>query len=91
MRSLMAEALDLPADYDPDSRADALMTLVQHEMRRLPALPLSLPFPAHTKLSDRCRAFLLAPTAHATIESWCARAWHEPARIYAAVPARRPA
>jgi AraC-like DNA-binding protein len=72
MRGLMAEALDLPPDYDPDSRADALMTLVQHEMRRLPELPLALPFPTQAKLSDRCRAFLLAPTAHATIESWCA-------------------
>jgi AraC-like DNA-binding protein len=71
MRSLIAEALDLPVAYDPDSRAGALMVLIQHEMRQLPVLPLSLPFPAPGPLAQRCQQFLQHPTVHETIETWC--------------------
>jgi AraC-like DNA-binding protein len=70
MRSLLAEAIELPADYDLGGRAGALMALIQHEMRRLPVLPLSLPFPADTRLAERCRAFIERPTVHATIDAW---------------------
>lgn len=70
MRGLMAEAVDLPVDYDPDSRAGAVMALIQHEMRQLPALPLFLPFPAHAKLAERCRRFLEKPDPHDTIDAW---------------------
>jgi AraC-like DNA-binding protein len=70
MRSLMAEAMDLPVEYDTDSRAGALMALILHEMRQLPVLPLSLPFPRHAALAERCRQFLLKPEAHAAIEDW---------------------
>ncbi len=71
MRSLMAEALDLPVAYDPDSRAGALMALLQHEMRQLPVLPLALPFPANGPLAQACRRFLAHPTPHETIDDWC--------------------
>jgi len=47
-----------------------LMVLIQHEMRQLPQLPLSLPFPAHKRLSRRCHAFLRRPAAHDTIDGW---------------------
>ncbi|WP_428485289.1 AraC family transcriptional regulator [Rhodopila sp.] len=70
MRSLIAEALDLPVAYDPDSRAGALMTLIQHEVRQLPVLPLSLPYPAHRPLAQRCRQFLRKPIVYETIEAW---------------------
>lgn len=70
MLSLMSEAVDLPIDYDPDGRAGALMTLILHEMQRLPVLPLSLPFPTHQTLAHRCRQFLAEPTPHETIEQW---------------------
>ncbi len=70
MRSLMLEAVDLPVEYDPDSRAGALMTLLQHEMRQLPVLPLSLPFPAHGPLARCCQRFLAHPTPHETIDEW---------------------
>lgn len=70
LRSLMSEALDLPVDYDPDSRAGALMTLLQHEMRQMPVLPLALPFPRHPALAKYCRRFLDRPTAHETIGDW---------------------
>jgi AraC-like DNA-binding protein len=70
MRGLLEEALDLPLDYDPNSRAGALMALLRYEMGRLPVLPLSLPFPAHGALAARCRRFLQAPSVHETIEDW---------------------
>lgn len=70
MRSLLSRALDVPAEYDPDSHAGALMALILHEMRQLPALPLSLPFPAHALLAERCRRFLQRPTTHETIGQW---------------------
>jgi AraC-like DNA-binding protein len=72
VRSLIAEAMALPAEYDLDGRPGALMALLQHEMSRLPKLPLSLPFPAHQALARRCRAFLLQPTVHDTIDAWSA-------------------
>ncbi|MBS7544261.1 AraC family transcriptional regulator [Ancylobacter oerskovii] len=70
MRSLLAEAVFVPAEYDPRGRDGALMALVQHEIPRLPALPLSLPLPGSKALAGLCRAFLHAPTPHARIDSW---------------------
>ena len=70
MRSLMLEAVDLPVEYDPASRAGALMTLIQHELQQLPVQPLALPMPAHPALAARCRAFLAQPTPHETIDEW---------------------
>lgn len=70
MRSLMTEALDLPLEYDLNGRGGALMALIQHEIRQLPELPLSLPYPAHEALAARCRRFLQRPAVHETIDDW---------------------
>lgn len=70
MRSLLAEAVELPAEYDLEGRAGALMALIQHEMRHLTPLPLSLPLPVNAALAARCRAFLRGPTPHDTIDAW---------------------
>ncbi|MCB4771166.1 helix-turn-helix transcriptional regulator [Ancylobacter sp. Lp-2] len=70
MRSLLAEAVFVPAEYDPAGRDGALMALIQHEIPLLPALPLSLPLPAHKALAGLCRSFLLAPTPHTSIDAW---------------------
>ncbi|HTH96469.1 MAG TPA: helix-turn-helix transcriptional regulator [Stellaceae bacterium] len=72
MRSLIGKALDLPLAYEADSHAGALMALIQHEMRQLPVLPLSLPLPVHAALARRCRQFLLEPKVHEAIEDWAA-------------------
>jgi AraC-like DNA-binding protein len=72
MRELMLEAVDLPVEYEAESRAGALMALLLHEMRQLPVLPLALPMPAHPALAAQCRRFLHRPTPHETIEDWCA-------------------
>jgi len=71
MRSLIEQALDLPADYELDSRADALMTLIDLELRSQPILPLSLGYPAHAKLARKCSEFLAHPSIKHTIGEWC--------------------
>jgi AraC-like DNA-binding protein len=72
MRNLMMEAVDLPVEYDPESRAGALMTLIQHELRQLPERPLALPLPIHAGLMARCQTFLTQPTPHEHIDAWSA-------------------
>jgi AraC-like DNA-binding protein len=73
MRSLIGEALAMPLLYDLAGRAGALMSLIEHEMRQLPILPLALPFPRRADVSKLCQAFLRAPRAHDAIDGWCAR------------------
>lgn len=70
MRSLITEALTVPIEYEEEGRAGILMRLIQHEMRELPVLPLSLHYPAHGALSARCRAFVERPGIHETIGEW---------------------
>lgn len=70
-RSLVSRAVEVPADYDPDSHGGAVMALVGYEMRHLSAQPLSVPFPANPALADECRRFLRRPVVHETIEQWC--------------------
>lgn len=70
VRGLISEALDVPLEYKKGSRADALMTLLMHEIPELPALPLSLPYPSHTALAERCRRFVARPVVGETIDDW---------------------
>jgi AraC-like DNA-binding protein len=70
MRSLLAEAMDVPPAYPPESRAGALMTLLVYELHALSALPLSLPYPARSDLAERCFRFLRTPDVHETAEQW---------------------
>lgn len=70
MRSLITEALDLPLEYEPRSRAGAIMRLIQQEMPQLPILPLSLHYPTHGALAERCRGFVERPSIHETIDGW---------------------
>lgn len=70
MRSLLTAAIDIEPEYDRDSRAGLIMSLMLQELKLLPSLPLCLKFPQHEKLAERCRAFLLEPRPHDTIEIW---------------------
>jgi AraC-like DNA-binding protein len=70
MRSLITEALELPLEYKPGSRASAIMGLIQREMPQLPVLPLSLQYPTHGPLAERCRRFVERPSIHETINDW---------------------
>ena len=84
MYGLMQEAIDLPVEYDPESRAGALMTLIQHELAQLPILPLALPMPAQPTLAARCRAFLTRAFRRETGMSFAA--WRQQACLLAALP-----
>lgn len=70
MRSLLQEAVDVPLHYDEHGRDGLVMGLLLHEVRRLPVLPLSLPFPRDARLARRCRKMMEQPTPHDTIEHW---------------------
>src|ERR1700722_980765 len=70
MRSLITEALGVPLEYELEGREGALMQLIQYEMQRLPALSLSLRYPANGPLSALCRRFVQEPSIHATIDLW---------------------
>lgn len=70
MRALIAEAMDLPLEYDLEGRPGALMQLLGHEMGRLAPLPLSLPYPPDERLAGLCRRFMQRPSIHETIDDW---------------------
>lgn len=72
LRELIGRAIDLPLEYDLEGHAGTVMHLIRHELECLPALPLSLRYPTHRALAERCRSFMLAPNIHDTIESWSA-------------------
>lgn len=70
LHDLMAEAVDLPVEYEPGSRADLIMALLLREVQEAPALPFCLPFPEEPRLAARCRRFLDRPTPHDMIDTW---------------------
>jgi AraC-like DNA-binding protein len=70
MRSLIAEAVKLPAQYEPASRASLIMALIIEEIPFLPERSLALPFPADPRLAGLCHRFLEVPSPHATIDEW---------------------
>ncbi|MGO4853297.1 AraC family transcriptional regulator [Phaeovulum sp. W22_SRMD_FR3] len=81
MRSLLAEAVTLPLEYDLGGRDGLVMALIQAELLRLPEVPLSLPLPRDPKLARQCRAFLTHPTQHDTTDDW-ARESHVSRRTF---------
>jgi AraC-like DNA-binding protein len=70
MRSLLLEAVEVPLEYAIDGRDGLIMALLLEEVRRLPILPLSLPFPTGRELARRCRRFIKVPNPHETIDDW---------------------
>src|SRR6202050_1663958 len=69
-RSLMAEAVALPIEYDREGRSAAIMKLIGYEVGRLRELPLSLPLPTDKALARRCLKFSASPKANAKIDDW---------------------
>ncbi|TIO06972.1 helix-turn-helix transcriptional regulator [Mesorhizobium sp.] len=70
MRSLIIEAVTLPAEPQPTGRTGLVLGLLLHEIPSLPEQPLGLPFPSDPKLAALCRRFVAAPSPHATIDEW---------------------
>jgi len=70
LRQLLIEAVDVPSEYDAQSRAGKVMSLLIDEIHAAPVLPLSLPLPNDTRLMARCRQFLDRPNAQDTVGIW---------------------
>jgi AraC-like DNA-binding protein/quercetin dioxygenase-like cupin family protein len=70
MRNLIVEAVTLPFDYAPESRAALVMALMLQEITRLPEKPLGLPFPTDPRFAELCRRFVAAPSPRARIDDW---------------------
>ncbi|WP_044558652.1 helix-turn-helix domain-containing protein [Azospirillum sp. B4] len=70
VHALLVEAAELPAEVPAESRGSLIMALLLHELPSLPVLPLSMPLPTDTRLAARCRAFVVDPDPHATIDGW---------------------
>lgn len=70
MRALIIEAVTLPIDPKPTSRAGLVMALMLREIPRLPEQPLGLAMPSDPKLAALCRRFIEAPSPAARIDDW---------------------
>lgn len=73
MRDLLLLSIDVPTEYEPDSRDGLIMALLLKELRVLPALPLSLTMPRDARLARLCKRFVDQPSLHATIDDWAQR------------------
>ncbi len=69
-QSLIVEAVKISYEPEATSREGLLMSLLLHEIPRLPEQPLSLPFPTEPKLAAICRQFVENPSHHTTIDQW---------------------
>ncbi len=74
LHELLLEAVDLPAEYELDSRDGRVMALLLDEIRRMPALPLSAPLPREKRLAALCRELLEHPSQEIRIDDMANRA-----------------
>ncbi|MET0291149.1 MAG: helix-turn-helix transcriptional regulator [Steroidobacteraceae bacterium] len=72
LRTLLEAACEIPPEYDVNGRDGKVMALLLEEIVRAPTVPLTVPFPQSPELARRCHRFLEKPTAHDTIDTWCA-------------------
>lgn len=70
VRALIVEVSTEAARDIKGERFGLLAALLLHEIPGLRELPLALPLPTEPKLAALCRAFVRAPSSHATIEEW---------------------
>lgn len=70
LRSLLFAAAEVPLLYDRNGRDGLVMKLLVAEVLAAPAVPFAVPFPKSEPLQKKCRAFLEAPDARATIDEW---------------------
>lgn len=70
LRSLLVAAADIPAEYDAFGRDGLIMSLLMAEIDAAPVIPLAAPIPQSPALARKCRAFLEAPDANASIDDW---------------------
>ncbi|MBE1162481.1 AraC family transcriptional regulator [Dyella acidiphila] len=67
--ALLAEAVDLPAEYPLGGRDERVMRLLVDEIAHMPSLPLSTPLPQDPRLARLCRALIHAPSLEIDIDT----------------------
>ncbi|URN86676.1 MAG: helix-turn-helix transcriptional regulator [Pseudomonas protegens] len=70
LRELILAAAQVGTQYSPDSRDGRLMRLILDEMRSLPVLPFSLPWPHEPRMLRVCQALADDPSDNRTAEQW---------------------
>jgi len=70
LRALILALIQEPVLYDEDGRGGAIARLVLSEIGRAPALPLSVPMPADTRLRRVCEALLADPSDARGLDDW---------------------
>lgn len=70
LHQLLIQANQLPIDYQRAGRDGALIDLLLYELEIAPALPLFIPLPRNTLLSQQCAEFMERPDIHSSPKDW---------------------
>ncbi|MCK9815251.1 AraC family transcriptional regulator [Pseudomonas chlororaphis] len=73
LRELILAAAQVADGYPEDSRDGRLMRLILDELRSLPILPFSLPWPEEGRMLRVCRTLAEDPADSSTAEQWSDR------------------
>lgn len=68
LRSLILEAVNLPAEYDLEGREGRIMALLLDEIVGMPTVPSHAPMPRDERLARVCRAMFKDPTQKVRLE-----------------------
>jgi AraC-like DNA-binding protein/quercetin dioxygenase-like cupin family protein len=74
LHALLSEAVDLPVEYEPDSRDERLMRLLVDEIARMPTLPLNTPLPQDPRLARLCQSLIQSPSLEMNIDTMAHKA-----------------
>ncbi|MEN7528053.1 MULTISPECIES: helix-turn-helix domain-containing protein [unclassified Cupriavidus] len=81
LRELILAAIDVPPEYESDSRDGRLMRLLLDEVKLVPTLPLHLPRPGDGSLREICDEILANPDTDLTLADWGTRIGVDPKTI----------
>jgi AraC-like DNA-binding protein len=70
LRELIVAAMDVPLDYQSDTRDERLMRLLLDELREVDVLPLHLPMPHDARLRNICETLIARPDDASTAAHW---------------------
>ncbi|MGH8146964.1 MAG: AraC family transcriptional regulator [Rhodanobacteraceae bacterium] len=70
LRELILEACRLPVEYSLGGRDERVISLILDEIRSAQHIPLSVPMPSNERLHRICKAILVDPGDHKTLDNW---------------------
>lgn len=70
LSALVAEAADIPLEYDEAGRDGLVMRLIVAEVALAPVIPLAVPFPRQPALAARCHTFIELPSVKSGVDEW---------------------